>query len=152
MYSCAVCLADESREALVEEVFRADDKYVLVKNIPAQVCARCGEESFSARTAESIRLMVNGGATRRHPFRWMYLPSCYKYDNREKRQMTSVPEIQGAIMTLDESDYRELMQWMNKLDWERWDAQIEADSKSGKLDFLEAEALEAKRDGTLREL
>jgi hypothetical protein len=66
--------------------------------------------------------------------------------------MTSVPEIQGAIMTLDESDYRELMQWMNKLDWERWNAQIEADSKSGKLDFLEAEALEAKRDGTLREL
>jgi hypothetical protein len=66
--------------------------------------------------------------------------------------MTSVPEIQQAIMTLDESDYRELMQWMNKLDWERWDAQIESDSKSGKLDFLEAEALEAKRDGTLREL
>ena len=53
-------------------------------------------------------------------------------------------------MTLDESDYRELMQWMNKLDRERWDAQIEADSKSGKLDFLEAEALEAKRDGTLK--
>ena len=55
-------------------------------------------------------------------------------------------------MTLDESDYRELMQWMNELDWEKWDAQIESDSKSGKLDFLEAEALEAKRDGTLREL
>ena len=64
--------------------------------------------------------------------------------------MTSVPEIQQAIMTLDESDYRELMRWMNELDWERWDAQIEADSKSGKLDFLEAEALEAKRDGTLK--
>ena len=63
MYSCAVCLADESREALVEEVFRADDKYVLVKNIPAQVCTRCGEESFSANTAESIRVMVNGEAT-----------------------------------------------------------------------------------------
>ena len=53
-------------------------------------------------------------------------------------------------MTLDESDYRELMQWMNKLDWERWNAQIEAASKSGKLDFLAAEALEAKRDGTLK--
>ena len=50
MYSCAVCLADESKEELVEEVFRTDDKYVLVKNIPAQVCTRCGEESFSART------------------------------------------------------------------------------------------------------
>ena len=66
--------------------------------------------------------------------------------------MTSVPEIQQAILTLDESDYRELMQWMSELNWEKWDAQIESDSKSGKLDFLEAEALEAKRDGTLREL
>ena len=66
--------------------------------------------------------------------------------------MTSVPEIQQAILTLDESDYRELMQWMSELNWEKWDAQIESDSKSGKLDFLEAEALAAKRDGTLREL
>ena len=66
--------------------------------------------------------------------------------------MTSVPEIQQAILTLDENDYRDLLQWINELDWERWDAQIEADSESGKLDFLEAEALAAKSDGTLREL
>ena len=64
--------------------------------------------------------------------------------------MMSVLEIKQAILTLNENDYKELMQWMNKLDWERWNAQIEADSKSGKLDFLEAEALEAKRDGTLK--
>ncbi len=66
--------------------------------------------------------------------------------------MTTIPEIQQAILTLDENDYRDLMQWMNELDWERWDTQIEEDSESGKLDFLEAEALAAKRDGTLREL
>ena len=63
MNSCTVCLADESREELVEEVFSANGKYVLVKNVPAQVCARCGEESFSAKTAESIRVIVNGEAT-----------------------------------------------------------------------------------------
>lgn len=66
--------------------------------------------------------------------------------------MTNITELQQAILTLDESDYRELMQWMNELDWERWDGQIEEDSKSGKLDFLKMEALEAKRDGELREL
>ena len=66
--------------------------------------------------------------------------------------MTSVPEIQQAILTLDEDDYRHLVQWINELDWERWDAQIEADSKSGKLGFLKAEALAAKRYGTLDEL
>ena len=59
MYSCAVCLANESKEEFVEEVFRSDGKYVLVRNIPAQVCVRCEEESFSAKTAESIRVMVN---------------------------------------------------------------------------------------------
>ena len=66
--------------------------------------------------------------------------------------MTSVSEIQQAILTLDKNDYRDLIEWINELDWERWDAQIEADSENGKLDFLEAEALAAKRDGTLREL
>ena len=63
MFSCAVCHADESREEYIEEIFRTTDKYVLVKNIPAQVCVRCGEESFSAKTAESIRVMVNGETT-----------------------------------------------------------------------------------------
>ena len=63
--------------------------------------------------------------------------------------MASVSEIQQAILTLDKNDYRDLIRWINELDWERWDAQIEADSKSGKLDFLEAEALAAKRNGTL---
>ena len=64
--------------------------------------------------------------------------------------MMSVLEIKQAILTLNENDYKELMQWMNELYWERWDAQIEADSKSGKLNFLAAEALEAERDGTLK--
>ena len=66
--------------------------------------------------------------------------------------MTTVPEIQQAILTLDKTDYRDLIQWINELDWERWDAQIEADSRSGKLAFFAAEALEAKNQGTLKEL
>ena len=66
--------------------------------------------------------------------------------------MTTISEIQQVILTLDDDDCRELMRWMNELDWQRWDAQIEADSERGKLDFLEAEALTAKRDSTLREL
>lgn len=59
IYSCAVCHADESREEYAEEIFRTSGKYVLIKNIPAKVCVRCGEETFSAKTAESIRVMVN---------------------------------------------------------------------------------------------
>ena len=63
MFSCAVCHSNESRAEHVEEIFRsADGKYVLVKDIPATVCIRCGEESFSAMTAETVRVMVNGQA------------------------------------------------------------------------------------------
>lgn len=34
-----------------------------------------------------------------------------------------------------------------EMEWEMWDRQIEADSESGKLDFLVDEALEAHRAG-----
>ena len=60
MFTCSVCGAGDSRKELVEEVFRIDDKYVLVDRIPATVCVRCGEESFSRETTERIRLMVHG--------------------------------------------------------------------------------------------
>ena len=46
----------------------------------------------------------------------------------------------------------EAIKLANKKDWDKWDKQIEADSKSGKLDFLIAEALEEKEKGTLKEL
>ena len=60
MFTCSVCGARDSHEELVEEVFRIDGKYVLVDRIPAMVCTRCGEESFSRETTERIRLMVHG--------------------------------------------------------------------------------------------
>ncbi len=37
-------------------------------------------------------------------------------------------------------------------DWERWDKEIEADSRAGRLDFLEREAREEKAKGTLKGL
>lgn len=66
--------------------------------------------------------------------------------------MTTVPEIQQAILDLAENDYDELMRWISDLDWDRWDAEIEADAKAGKLDFLIEEAREARENNTLRDL
>ena len=63
MARCSSCGARESRTAMVEEVFRIDGAYVLVDHIPAQVCARCGDETFSRETTERIRLMVHSQAT-----------------------------------------------------------------------------------------
>ena len=46
----------------VDEVFKVDGEYVLVERIPAEVCSRCGEKSFSLQTVEAMRQAVNGGA------------------------------------------------------------------------------------------
>ena len=62
MVTCEVCHAKESREAVVDEVFRINGKYIRVDHIPATVCVRCGEETFSRETAETIRLRVRGQA------------------------------------------------------------------------------------------
>ena len=62
MFTCPVCNSQESRDELVEEIFQIDGKYVLVDRIPATVCVRCGEETFSRETTEKIRLMVHGQA------------------------------------------------------------------------------------------
>ena len=60
MDECGICRADEGSVELVEEVFRVDGHWVLVGGIPALVCGRCGEQTFSRETAEKVRLMVHG--------------------------------------------------------------------------------------------
>ncbi len=62
MFLCAICHATESHPACVAEVFQIEDKPVMVEQIPATVCARCGEETFSRETMEKIRRMVHGEA------------------------------------------------------------------------------------------
>ena len=52
----------------------------------------------------------------------------------------SIDEIKTAIESLPDEYYIELRQWFSEKEWQNWDAQIERDSKSGKLDFLLKEA------------
>ena len=63
--------------------------------------------------------------------------------------MTSVTDIQKAIMELTASEYAELMKWLDELEEDPWDRQIEEDAKAGRLDALANEALEAKANGEL---
>lgn len=62
MFECPNCHHMGSREELVEKVFHTDERYVLVERIPAEVCARCGEPTFSLDTTERTRALVHGGA------------------------------------------------------------------------------------------
>ena len=60
MFKCPVCGCADSRKERVKDVFQVNGRYVLVNDVPAIVCQRCGEESVSSETAERVRLLVNG--------------------------------------------------------------------------------------------
>jgi YgiT-type zinc finger domain-containing protein len=62
MSQCHSCKATEFREEKVNEIFWIDGKPILVEGIPAKVCSRCGEVSFSRETTEKIRRMLHGEA------------------------------------------------------------------------------------------
>ena len=66
--------------------------------------------------------------------------------------VSSVEEIQSAIVSLAPEEYARLREWFIERDWEQWDQQIEADARAGKLDFLIAEAMAEKAQGQLRNL
>jgi HTH-type transcriptional regulator/antitoxin MqsA len=60
MFKCHVCGSNAAREESVSEVFTIDGRRVLVEHIPAQVCERCGEATFSRTTTEKVRRLVHG--------------------------------------------------------------------------------------------
>ncbi len=58
--------------------------------------------------------------------------------------MRKIEEIENAVASLPVEEYRQFREWFLERDWAQWDKQIEADSESGKLDFLVKEAMEEK--------
>ncbi|MBM4032173.1 MAG: YgiT-type zinc finger protein [Planctomycetes bacterium] len=65
-FKCHVCGGETARNELVSEVFTVEGRRMLVERIPAEVCRRCGEASFSRVTTERIRRLVHGAG---HPVR-----------------------------------------------------------------------------------
>jgi HTH-type transcriptional regulator/antitoxin MqsA len=62
VFRCHVCGATQAKQEFITEVFMIDGKAVLVEGIPATVCVRCGEATFSRETTERIRRMLHGEA------------------------------------------------------------------------------------------
>lgn len=60
MPKCDVCGGRDSRHETVEEVFHVGDRYLLVEDIPATVCAKRGEKTIDAATAVGIRRRLRG--------------------------------------------------------------------------------------------
>ena len=59
MSNCHICGEHNFTYELVNETFEIKGKLILVGSIPAKVCSRCGEITFSGETADNIRLMLN---------------------------------------------------------------------------------------------
>lgn len=60
---------------------------------------------------------------------------------------TTVAQIEKAVLTLSDDDFRHLYAWMVELDQQKWDRQIEEDSQTGALDELANQALLEYRQG-----
>jgi hypothetical protein len=66
--------------------------------------------------------------------------------------MRKVEHIEEQIRELSSKEFAELRDWVLKRDWAAWDAQIERDADSGKLDKLVSEAKADYERGKARNL
>ena len=76
----------------------------------------------------------------------------FERDLNGRLGMNKLEEIEMAVSALPEPEYVQFRRWFLEQDWEKWDREIEADSSSGKLEFLIREAREEKIAGRLRNL
>ena len=66
--------------------------------------------------------------------------------------MSEVEQLEQRIKKLSQQDLAEFRTWFVEFDAGVWDAQIEADSRAGKLDKLINEGLTDYKAGKAREL
>jgi hypothetical protein len=66
--------------------------------------------------------------------------------------MRKVEQIEQQIRELSAVEFSELREWVLEQDWKAWDAQVESDVRSGKLDKVIAEADADYKAGRTRPL
>jgi hypothetical protein len=66
--------------------------------------------------------------------------------------MRKVEQIEQQIRELSAGEFSELREWVLEQDWKGWDAQVESDVRSGKLDKVIAEADADYKPGRTRPL
>jgi outer membrane biogenesis lipoprotein LolB len=66
--------------------------------------------------------------------------------------MRKIEEIEQQIRGLSVPEFAELRDWMLEQDWKAWDAKIDRDVRSGKLENLVAEARADYAAGLARDL
>jgi hypothetical protein len=65
--------------------------------------------------------------------------------------MSKIDDLKAEIESLPSEEFAEIFRWLSEKDWERWDKEIEADSRAGRLDSLVREARDEKAKKTLKD-
>ncbi len=66
--------------------------------------------------------------------------------------MTKLEALEKAVTELSGEERKKLRAYLEELEAQAWDDQIERDAKAGKLDWLEEEALAEHRAGRTRKI
>jgi hypothetical protein len=66
--------------------------------------------------------------------------------------MSTIEQIEAAILTLTSDEFQRLRQWFFDVDYQRWDEQLEQDIAEGKLEALAEEAIAEFKAGHCREI
>ena len=66
--------------------------------------------------------------------------------------MSELEKLEEHVQSLSPEELKKFRAWFAEFDARAWDAQIEADSRAGKLDSLVSEALAEYKAGKTREL
>ena len=121
---------------------------------PCALCCYAMRETRIGRVVFGVPAPLTGGVTR-----WNILTDT-KLSNVLPEVFAPPPEIvpgfmreeiESAIDRLPSEDFRRLVEWLREREQQRWDARIDSDSATGKLDFLFEEASAEHNKGTLRD-
>lgn len=66
--------------------------------------------------------------------------------------MSTLEQIEAAILTLPAEEFQRLRQWLFDVDYQRWNEQLEKDIEDGKLDALAEEAIAEFKAGHYRKI
>jgi len=66
--------------------------------------------------------------------------------------MSTLEQIEAAILTLPLDEFQRLRQWFSDVNYELWDDQLEQDVANGKLDALADEAIAEFKAGHCRQI
>lgn len=66
--------------------------------------------------------------------------------------MSTLKQIEAAILALSSDEFQQLKQWLFDVDYQHWDEQLEQDIADGKLEALAEEAIAEFKSGNCREI